>query len=65
MIILVLASFHLKIFVLKENDEFAPNPPPPLPHIAIIVWLCDNLHPSPFENDSIAKEEVKAFICLP
>jgi len=26
MIILVLASSHLKMFLLKENDEFTPNP---------------------------------------
>ena len=32
----VLASFHRKIFLLKENDEFTPNPPPPSKTIALL-----------------------------
>lgn len=46
------------------NSHLTPLHPLPY-HISVIVWLYDNLHPSRFENDSIAKEEVKTFICLP
>lgn len=62
----VLASFHLKISFSKKMMNSHLTPLHPLPyHISVIVWLYDNLHPSRFENDSIAKEEVKTFICLP